>query len=172
MNHLVKKAQKGDKKAFITLLQQYEEDIYRMAYVYVRNKDDALDVVQETAYRSFSKIGALKQPEYFKTWLLKITINAALDLIRKEKKVVQLVPELIESVSLEEDMNLSITLKDVMEKLSENEKSIVLLKYYYDHTFIEISNIVDIPLGTVKSILYRALGKLRTHLKEDDICEN
>ena len=46
-----------------------------MAYVYVKNKDDALDVVQEVAYQSFKKIDTLKKPEYFKTWLIKIAIN-------------------------------------------------------------------------------------------------
>ncbi|WP_319005818.1 hypothetical protein [Metabacillus niabensis] len=50
---LVKKAQNGDDKAFLKLFQKLQEDIYRTAYVYVKNKDDALDVVQEVAYQSF-----------------------------------------------------------------------------------------------------------------------
>lgn len=90
MIRLVKKAQKGNDKAFLKLYQQFEEDIYRLAYVYVKNKDDALDVVQEVAYQSFKKIDTLKKPEYFKTWLMKITINCAINVIRKNKKVVLL----------------------------------------------------------------------------------
>ncbi|WP_442598826.1 sigma-70 family RNA polymerase sigma factor [Neobacillus sp. D3-1R] len=173
INHLVKKAQKGNEKAFLTLFQQYEEDIYRTAFVYVKNQNDALDIVQETAYRSFSKISTLKNPEYFKTWLIKITINAALDFLRKEKKVIHLKPETSEFIPTPEvDLSLSITLKDVMENLTEKEKSVILLKYYYNHTFAEISSILELPLGTVKSVIYRALEKLRTHLKEEDICEN
>ena len=76
---LVKKAQKGNDKAFLKLFQKYEEDIYRMAYVYVKNENDALDVVQEVAYRSFKKIDTLKNPEYLKTWLIKIAINCSLN---------------------------------------------------------------------------------------------
>ena len=75
INRLVKKAQKGDDRAFIKLFQRYEADIYRMAYVYVKNESDALDVVQEVAYRAFKKIETLKDPDYFKTWLIKITIK-------------------------------------------------------------------------------------------------
>ncbi len=63
MIRLVHKAQKGNEKAFLKLFQQYEEDIYRMAFVYVKNESDALDVVQEVAYRSFKKINTLKNPE-------------------------------------------------------------------------------------------------------------
>lgn len=79
----MKKAQKGNDKAFLNIFQQYEEDIYRMAFLYVKNQEDALDVVQEVAYKSFKKIHTLKKPEYFKTWLMKITINCAVSIVKK-----------------------------------------------------------------------------------------
>lgn len=143
-----------------------------MAYVYVKNKDDALDVVQEVAYQSFKKIHTLKMPEYFKTWLMKITMNCATNVIRKNKKVVHLKPEYEEFIGIEnEDIPLSLSLKNLIEVLDENEKSIVLLRFYHDHTFKEISELLEIPLGTAKSILYRALDKLRKQYKEGDICE-
>ncbi|ENH95677.1 RNA polymerase sigma-32 subunit RpoH [Gracilibacillus halophilus YIM-C55.5] len=169
---LVKKAQKGNDKDFLKLFEQYEEDIYRIAYVYVRNKDDALDVVQEVAYQSFKKIDTLKKPEYFKTWLMKITMNCATNVVRKNKKVVHLKPEYEEFMGTEnEDIPLSLTLQDLIEELEEDEKSIVLLRFYHNHTFKEISELSEIPLGTAKSILYRALNKLRNQFKEGDICE-
>lgn len=169
---LVKKAQKGNEKAFLKLFQQYEEDVYRMAYVYVRNQEDALDVVQEVAYQSFKKINTLKKPEYFKTWLIKITINCAVNLINKNKKVVQLKPEFEEFIGFEEgDIPLSVSLHDLINSLQEIEKSIVFLKYYQNYTFNEISEMLDIPIGTAKSVLYRALNKLRKEFKEADICE-
>ncbi|WP_088102878.1 sigma-70 family RNA polymerase sigma factor [Halalkalibacter urbisdiaboli] len=169
---LVKKAQKGSDKAFLKLFQQYEEDIYRMAYVYVKNKDDALDVVQEVAYQSFKKINTLKKPEYFKTWLMKITMNCATNVVRKNKKVVHLKPEYEEFIRTEnEDIPLSISLQDLIEALEEDEKSIVLLRFYHNYTFKEISELLEIPLGTAKSVLYRALDKLRKQFKEGDICE-
>ncbi|MBM7662735.1 RNA polymerase sigma-70 factor (ECF subfamily) [Bacillus mesophilus] len=170
MLKLVKKAQQGDDQAFLKLFQQYEEDIYRMAYVYVKNEGDALDVVQEVAYRSFKKIGTLQKPEYFKSWLVKIAITCSIDLIKKNNKVVQLNPEFEEYIGVEDqDVSLSITLHEVMNQLNAEEKSIVLLKYYEGYSFKEISNSLEMPLGTTKSILYRALGKLRTKLKEAEI---
>lgn len=146
--------------------------MYRTAYVYVKNKDDALDVVQEVAYRSFKKIHTLKEPKYFKTWLMRITINCATDAVRKNKKVVQLKPEYEKFIGADhEDIPLSITLQQLIDVLEENEKSIVLLRFYHNLTFKEIAEQLEIPPGTVKSILYRALRKLRKQLKEADIHE-
>lgn len=167
---LVKKAQKGDDKAFIKLFQQYEENIYRMAYVYVKNESDALDVVQEVAYRSFKKIETLKNPEYFKTWLIKIAITCSIDLVRKNKNVVQLKPEYDECISFEdEDIPLSITLQELLDQLNEDEKSIVILKFYEGYSFKEIADLLNMPIGSAKSVLYRALGKLRKQFKEADL---
>lgn len=167
---LVKKAQKGDDKAFLELFQQYEEDIYRMAYVYVKNESDALDVVQEVAYRSFKKIETLKNPEYFKTWLIKIAITCSIDLVRKNKNVVQLNPEYDECISFEdEDIPLSITLQELLDQLNEDEKSIIILKFYEGYSFKEIADLLNMPIGSAKSVLYRALGKLRKQFKEVDL---
>lgn len=167
MIRLVKKAQKGNDKAFLKLFQQFEKDIYRMAYVYVKNKDDALDVVQEVAYQSFKNIDTLKNPEYFKTWLMKITINCAINTLRKNKKVIQLKPDFEGFIGTEDkDLLLTLSLKELMDVLQEDEKSVILLRFYQDRTLKEISEILNIPLGTAKSILYRALHKLRKNFKE------
>ena len=174
MQNIVKKAQKGDDKAFLALFQKYEQDIYRMAFVYVKNQSDALDVVQETAYRSFKTIKSLKEPKYFKTWLIRIAVNCSLDLIRKQKKVVQLKSEFTENLLgdiNEEDVLLQITVRDLIELLNEGEKSVVILRFYEDLTFKEISETLEIPLGTAKTILYKALVKLRQNLKGDDLYE-
>lgn len=173
IKHLVKKAQKGDSKAFLKIFQQYEEDIFRMAFIYVKNQEDALDVVQEVAYLSFKKIHTLKNPEYFKTWLMKITINCAVNIVKKNRKVmIQLIPKLEDLVgSCDEDISLSLSLQDLIDMLNEDEKSVVLLRFYKNFTFKEISEVLEIPLGTAKSVLYRALDKLRKEFKEASICE-
>jgi RNA polymerase sigma-70 factor, ECF subfamily len=169
--HLVKKAQKGNEKAFLTLFQKYEEEIYRMAYIYVKNQNDALDVVQETAYRSFKSIKNLKEPKYFKTWLVKISINCALDILRKRQKVIPLKPGQEELIFEEakDDMVLEITLKDLVELLTEEEKSVIILRFYQDLTINEVAGTLDIPLGTAKTILYRSIKKLRHELKGEDV---
>ena len=169
---LVQRAQKGDDEAFLELFQRYENDLYRMAFVYVKNQEDALDVVQETAYRAFKNISTLRNPAFFKTWLLKISIAYATDLLRKRQKVVFLNPDYPEWIGMEgEDVSMNITLKQILESLDEHEKSIIFLKFYDDLTFKEIAEVKDIPLGTVKTVMYRALEKLRVQMKGADIYE-
>lgn len=84
---MIEKARKGNDNAFLKLFQEYESVIYRTAFMYVKNQNDALDVVQETAYRSFKSIKNLNESKYFKTWLIKIAISCALDMLRKQKKL-------------------------------------------------------------------------------------
>ena len=169
--NLVKKAQKGNDKAFLTLFQEHEQEIYRIAFLYVKNKDDALDVVQETAYHSFKSIKNLQEIKYFKTWLIRIAINCSIDLLRKQNKVVQMIPEFEDFITkdVNEDIALEITLRDLIENLKEEEKSVVILRFYENLTLKEVSETLEIPLGTAKTVLYRALKKLRNNLKGDDI---
>ena len=178
IDNLIKKAQKGNHKAFLKVFQRFEKDVYRMAFVYVKNSEDALDVVQEVAYQSFNKISTLRQPEKFQSWLFSITIHCAIDLIRKRKNVVNL------NTNYEDYMEqgnndhfadlipLSITLQDLINSLKEVEKSVVMLKFYHDYTLKDIAELLDIPIGTVKTVLYRALEKLRgEYLKGDGVNE-
>lgn len=172
INKLVKRAQKGDESAFLSLFQEYEKDIYRMAYLYVKNKHDALDVVQETAYRSFKKISTLKNPDVFKTWLIKIATSCATDMLRRKRKVIHLNPEFTEIIdSSDKDLPLSLSLQDLLGTLNESEKNIILWKYYYGYTLQEISEIEGTPLGTVKSVLYRSLARLRKQIRRADMYE-
>ncbi|MCL6573983.1 MAG: sigma-70 family RNA polymerase sigma factor [Bacillus sp. (in: Bacteria)] len=170
MVDLVKKAQKGNDKAFLRLFQKYEQDIYRTAFIYMKNQSDALDVVQESAYRSFKSIKQLKDPNYFKTWLMRIAINCSIDLLRKQKILVQTKPDFEDFVSgdVYEDIALKMTVCDVIERLKEFEKSVIILRFYEGLTIKEVAETLDIPLGTAKTILYRALNKLRIDLKGDD----
>lgn len=133
-----------------------------MAFVYVKNKEDALDIVQETAYRSFTRFHTLKDASLFKTWIIRISINCAIDFLRKKKQTVQLNTDFLEgSQEGNEDIPLSITIQDLLETLDEHEKTILMLKYYQGYTFAEIAEILHTPPSTVKSVLYRALHSLR-----------
>lgn len=167
---LVKRAQKGDKDAYLELFQQYEEDLYRVGYIYLGNQEDALDVVQETAYRSYRSIKTLRKPQYFKTWLIKIAISYSIDVFRKRKKEVQLTTEYVDSITIgdEWDLPFSLSLKDLMGSLDMEEKHVIVLRFYYDLTIREVAEVLNIPLGTGKTILYRALKKLRAEVGEDE----
>lgn len=169
MKRLIQKAQRGNDQAFLKIFQHYEEDLYRMAYVYVKNPDDALDVVQEVAYQAFKKIGTLREPQFLKTWLMKITINCALDVMKKRQNVIHLNADVEEAFGSEQtDLAMTMTLADMMESLHEDERSVVVLKYYQDYTFQQISDLLEWPIGTVKTTLYRAVAKLRREWKEAD----
>lgn len=170
---LIEKARKGNENAFLKLFQEYESVIYRTAFMYVKNQNDALDVVQETAYRSFKSIKNLNESKHFKTWLIKIAISCALDMLRKQKKVVQMRPGSMELISedVKEDIDLEVTFQELIELLDEDEKSVIILRFYHDMTIKEVAESVDIPLGTAKTILYRALKRLRKELKGDGIYE-
>ena len=138
-----------------------------MAYIYVKNEEDALDIVQEVAYRSYKNIKALKNPEFFKTWLLKITINCAITFLKKNNNSSNLAWDHPGDVFMEsEDLPLALTLNNLIDNLADDEKSVVMLRFYKNHTFKEIAELLEIPLGTAKSILYRALHKLRTEFEK------
>lgn len=173
MMQLVKEAQKGNDHAFLKLFQEYENEIYRTAFVYVKNQEDALDVVQETAYRAFKSIKNLKEPKYLKTWMIKIAISCSIDVLRKQKKVVELnlKVEKVLSSKEEKDVSLSMTLENLIQLLNEKEKKVIILRYYFDFTIKEVSETLNIPLGTTKTILYRGLNKLREELNGDEMYE-
>ncbi|WP_090984109.1 sigma-70 family RNA polymerase sigma factor [Paenibacillus sp. CF384] len=167
----VKKAQQGDEQAYIELFQQYEADIYRTAYVYLGSPEDALDVVQETAYKSYKAIANIKEPQYFKTWLIQIAISCSIDMLRKRKKEVQWSADYLDAITTiqdEENIPLSVSLQDLMESLTAEEKHIIILRFYYDFTIREVVEIMGIPLGTGKTLLYRTLKKLRMRVEEGD----
>ena len=177
MEQLLKKAQSGDEKAFLELFSMHENQMYRVAFLYVKNEADALDVMQEAAYRTFKNINTLKNAEYFKTWITRITMNCAVDHIRKNSRIVQIGTEYLEnteeiSESHEKEILLKASLEALMEVLEPEEKDVILLKYYYEYSFQEISKLMEKPLGTVKSVLYRGLKKLREKAKEVDFDEN
>jgi len=175
IDKLVRKAQKGNDKAYLELFQHYEEMIYRTAYIHVGNKEDALDVVQETAYLSFKSIQSLREPRYFKTWLIKIAINCSINVLRQRNKLVPLEAEEAGQLNggrdynADEEIALSLTLNDLIETLDTNEKSVIMLKYYQDYTIQSIAELLNLPLGSTKTILYRGLSKLRQRLAGGEI---
>ena len=164
---LIKRAKKGDAGAYERLFAQYEADLYRMAYVYMKNREDAMDVVQETAYRSFKYVHTLKEPAYFKTWLIRILINSAHDVLKKRPEEVVVEPHLF-VVEMDEHIDVKITLEAVMHYLTKEEKDVILLKYYEDYTFEQIADVLQLKLGTAKTILYRALKKLKLALQQEE----
>ncbi|WP_231846945.1 sigma-70 family RNA polymerase sigma factor [Oceanobacillus iheyensis] len=167
---LVEEAQKGNQESFMALFHSYEKNLYRIANTYVKNSNDTYDVIQETAYRTYEKLPELRNPQYFKTWITKITINCALDTIRKNKKMIIMEPEKVSTKAYYDlDIPLKITVEQLLDRLNEKERTIIVLRFYYALSFKEISEQLDIPYGTTKSLSYRALKKLKYFANKQEL---
>jgi RNA polymerase sigma-70 factor, ECF subfamily len=141
-----------------------KENHYRLAYSYVKNVDDALDIVQESILKAFSYIDSLKSSDLIKPWFYRIIINTSLDFLRKKKGVV-VVDE--ETISLYDsgvtDKYEDMDLKEAIEELPDKYRNVIVLRYFEDLKLEEIAEILEEKVSTIKTRLYTALEKL--HIK-------
>ncbi|WP_066638648.1 sigma-70 family RNA polymerase sigma factor [Desulfolucanica intricata] len=164
----VNRARRGDQSAFTQLVDKQKADLYRIAFSYVKNQDDALDIVHETVYKAFVSIEKLKNPEHFSTWLTRILINCAINQLRKSKKVLLLTDqETVQARAEERDQTDLIDLYTAIDKLSNQHKTVILLKYFRGFKVVEIAEVLGCPVGTAKTYLHQALKELRLELKEE-----
>lgn len=163
----IKKSMKGDAKSFGSLMEERQEKLYRIAFSHVKNRQDALDVVQESVYKAFISIGKLKNPEHFDTWLVRIVINNSIDLLKKSNRYSPMEYEPGSSEDISQKVDESIDLKNAMDKLEPKYKTIIVLKFFEDLTFKDIARVVEAPIGTVKTYFYRALEHLKISIEED-----
>lgn len=144
-----------------------QQKFYRIAYSYVKDKDRALDIVQNMICKVFEKRHTLKNKNAVKTWVYRILINECLDTVRKEKREALIEQEkLPEEVYIERAYENEDTVSICMEKLPENIRVILQLRYYEELSLKEIAAITDTNLNTVKTRLYTGLEKLRILLEE------
>lgn len=135
-------------------------DIYRIAYTYVNNPTDALDIVQETAYQAYISKDKIKDKKKFKSWILKITANKSKDFLRKNKPILLEDLSTLDAMESKDKENLSMFIED-LKSLFIDEKNIIVLKIYFEYTFEMIAKEIKMPINTVKSKYYRALEKLK-----------
>ena len=86
LKHLVKKAQQGDARAFVRLIEINKQSMYKIARSYFTNDEDIADAIQDTIETCYRSIRHLADPGYFRTWMTRILINKCIDIIRKNKK--------------------------------------------------------------------------------------
>lgn len=163
---LLLKAKKGNNKAFVELLQNEKIKLYKMAYIYMKNENDALDVVQETVARAYSKIHTVKEERYFTTWLMRILINTAIETLRKNQKIVPILEQQSEQIQvLSYDERLDLL--QAIEQLEEKYKTVILLKYYRDLSTKDIADLLDCPEGTVKTNVHRGIQQLKKYFNRE-----
>lgn len=151
-------------KIFENLIRNRESKLYKIAFSYVKNKDDAMDCLQETLLKGINSFDKLKNEEYFDTWIIRILINTCKDFLKSKKSELNY-DDQIETSQISKELDETIDLINSIESLSDSEKEVIYLKYFKEYKYNEISNIINIKEGTIKSRINRALAKLRLKLE-------
>ena len=162
MRSLVKKAQQQDAEAFIQLMEMHKESMYKIAHSYLKRDADIADAMQETILDCFEKIQILKDPNYFKTWLIRILINNCNDIIRKESKVCLL--EHYEGLEIEAVAEDLTEFRELLNSLDEKYRTILILYYVEGYRIREIAGLLDMNESTVNSRLRRSRMMLKKEL--------
>lgn len=144
-----------DKKWFCSQVHQHQDELYRLAFHILKNKEDAEDALQETLLRAYSALGQLKHPKYFKTWVTKILMNTAFEFQRKKKTTLDL-DEFSETIGKSEDITTAVMMEKAITHLDEKYRHVILLYYYEDYSVKEISEILDLSVMNVKQRLSRS----------------
>lgn len=164
---LIKESMKGNKESFGILIKNNKEYLYKMAFLYVKDEQDALEVIHETIYRAFLNIEKLKKAKFFNTWITRILINVSIDFLKKKGKNEMLdesTPIIKEKceISTEEKLDLY----NAIDLLNDNYKTVIIMMYFNDMKIKDISKVMEIPENTVKTYLRRAKQALGEVLKE------
>lgn len=159
------------------LLENYNR-YYRLAWSYVRNGDDALDIVQNGVYKAILHSAELRKKEYAGTWIYRIMLNEIRDFLKKPKAFSIDAMENGEEGGegalrgreelSKEDSYEDVDLSRALDSLSPEDKLVVELRYFEDRKLEEIADILEENVNTVKSRLYRSLRKLKVKLGENE----
>lgn len=168
INEAIKRAKKNDQKAFNYLLDTFWDDVYGFQLKRIENENDAEDITIQTFSKAFDKIETFDDQYKFKTWLITISKNIHIDLLRKEKRQVyprnlnddeKMYQILDESPSAEDtlitEQNLAKLLRDI-KKINPNYQEVINLRYFQELSYKEIAEELKEPINNVKVKLLRA----------------
>ncbi|BDS16340.1 DNA-directed RNA polymerase sigma-70 factor [Clostridium perfringens] len=164
---LIKESMKGNKESFGILIKNNKEYLYKMAFLYVKDEQDALEVIHETVYRAFLNIEKLKKAKFFNTWITRILINVSIDFLKKKGKNEMLDESTpIRKEKCEISTEEKLDLYNAIDLLNDNYKTVIIMMYFNDMKIKDISKVMEIPENTVKTYLRRAKQALGEVLKE------
>ncbi|WP_027417694.1 RNA polymerase sigma factor [Aneurinibacillus terranovensis] len=170
--NLIRSAQNGDHESLVKLLEIIEHSVYRTAYYVLGNEQDALDASQEALIRIYTKINTYQEKAKFSTWVQRIVTNVCIDKFRKKKEMVSIDENettLYAPYNVEQEVERSGMVEEVrraINQLPEHHRTVVTLRYMQDLSYNEIAEVMNMPLNTVKSYLFRARQQLQELLKE------
>lgn len=173
---LIEKCIKRDSNAFESLISMYENKIYNMCYYLLKNREDAADASQEVCIKIYKSINKFKGDSKFSTWIYRITYNTCLDYIKKRKDELSFEEVISTDNTLEsktegiiEARELKFELKRCILKLSNDFKTVIVLRDIEGLSYLEMAEILNIEVGTVKSRLNRAREALKNELVKSGI---
>lgn len=176
MVRLVGEAREGDIQAFNRLVDLFQDDVFRMVYYRTRSQTDAEDITQDVFLKAFKGLSGLKDVDRFRSWLIRIALNRVRDHYRKKRvmrvfldvddddMIVQSArdsegnPDVVEEMIKQEFWK---TIGSMMDTLPRMEREVFLLRFFDHHSIREIAGILKRSESTVKTHLYRSLGKFR-----------
>jgi RNA polymerase sigma factor (sigma-70 family) len=168
---MVEEARKGSEKAFASLLNRYRDSIYYLLLKMVNNSSDAEDLTIEAFGKAFRNLDTYTPNFAFSTWLFKIATNNCIDFIRKKRSAPPIIDQgqdemdnytiNLQSDTLDPEETLINhqkieQLRDVVNQLKPRYKKLIELRYYKEYSYTEISDELNLPIGTIKAQLFRA----------------
>jgi RNA polymerase sigma-70 factor, ECF subfamily len=173
---LVEACLAGDPSAFDILVGRWDRKIQGAIYRVLGSEDDARDLCQEAFLKAYRGLGSFKREARFSSWLYQIALNLCRDRLRRRRgRTMVSLEELDEggahlpssrpsALDLVESRDLQRTVAAAVASLPEEQREVIVLKEYQGLTFLEIAEVLDVPISTVKTRLYRGLGHLRERL--------
>jgi RNA polymerase sigma-70 factor, ECF subfamily len=175
---LVSSALRGNQDAFRSLTERYSLAVFHLAYRITANENDAEDVTQETFLRAFRNLKQYQSRSLFSTWLYRIAVNYALDLLRQRKRFVVPVPADPEENWLQEiacpkptaerlvlSSEIRENLREAMAHLTAQERAALVLRHFHELSIDEISRNLGLNANATKHSIFRAVRKLRRALQ-------
>lgn len=174
---LIQRAQRGDPDAFATLVDEHQRYVYNLALRVVRDENEALDLTQETFVRAWTALPNFRGQSQFRTWLYRIATNLCYNRLPGLRRSLNdlgddILPDVPESgdsgsnpLRAIESKEIRSQLHQAIDQLDANYKILIVLRYHDELSYEDIASLLNLPLGTVKTGLFRAKEKLRLALQ-------
>lgn len=177
--YILEQAKRGDKNAFENIVREYERFVYIFAYRNCNNRQDAMDISQEVFIKFFKSLQNFNGKSSLSTWLFRITVNTCIDFFRKKKLHTVSFEDVREDINSDasqpeeaaEDNEISEQIQKALLLLSDEHRRIIVLRDVSGLDYTQISEILSVPQGTVKSRLFRARENLRKLLLSNGLFE-
>lgn len=153
------------KEEFAAIAEKYMDTIYRVAYSWTKNPDDANDVTQDVLIQLYKTPKEFESDTHLKNWLIRVTVNQCKMLFRSPRNKTEDIGQYADTLGFEEESHLDL-FQAVM-NLHKKYRVPLLLFYYEGYSTAEIAAILNIPQKTVSTRLFRAKAKLKDYLKEE-----